>query len=115
MANKRMSIAEFLPLYMEAAENGLTKEEFAAQIGVKPDTVYQRAYELRKGGLEDEIPLLRTEGRVPKLEKAREILKARRSGTAKAPAKAKAKEASKPAAEATAGGEEDELAAIFGG
>jgi transposase len=116
-----MPIEKFLPLYMAAAESGMTKEEFATKIGVKPETVYQRVYELRRAGLADDIPLLRTEGRVPKIERAREILKARLGGgkVAKAekpkakPAKVEAA-ADEPVLEKEDGTEEDELANIFG-
>ena len=118
MAKDRMPIEKFLPLYLAAAEAGMTKDEFAAKIGVKPETVYQRVYELRRAGLADDIPLLKTEGRVPKLERAREILKARMGGAKPAP-KAKAapkgeKVADEPVLAKEPGSEEDELANIFG-
>jgi transposase len=114
-----MPIEKFLPLYMTAAEQGMTKEEFAEKIGVKPETVYQRVYELRRAGLADDIPLLKCGSRVSKLEKAKEILKACRGG-AKAAAPAKVKKSVPKDAELAAeptlekGSEEDELAAIFG-
>jgi transposase len=113
-----MPIEKFLPLYMAAAEQGMTKEEFAAKIGVKPETVYQRVYELRSEGLADDIPLLKCGSRVSKLEKAKEILKSLRGGAKAAPAKVKKSE--KPATDVAAeptldkGSEEDELASIFG-
>jgi len=121
MAKDRMPIEKFLPLYLAAAEQGMTKEEFAEKIGVKPETVYQRVYELRRAGLADDIPLLKTEGRVPKLERAREIIKARLNGGVK-PSKPKAKAdkpaSEKPVAEPVLEKEEDtaedELANIFG-
>jgi transposase len=78
MAKDRMPIEKFLPLYMKAVETGLTKEEFASKIGVLPATVYQRVYELRHDGLD--IPLLKSEGRVSKLEKAKAILAELRGG-----------------------------------
>lgn len=72
MASQRLTIDRFLPLYLEAAENGVTKEEFAASIGLKPDTVYQRVYALRRQGMD--IPLLRSKGKIPMLEQADKIL-----------------------------------------
>jgi transposase len=118
-----MPIEKFLPLYMKAVETGLTKEEFARKIGVLPATVYQRVYELRHDGLE--IPLLKSEGRVSKLEKAKAILAELRAGAkagsvvVKAAVKAKAVPAKKEAvAEEPVLSEEqeveDELAKILG-
>jgi transposase len=94
-----MPIEKFLPLYMKAAETGITKEEFARKIGVLPATIYQRVYELRHEGLD--IPLLKSEGRVSKLEKAKAILADLRAGAkagsviVKAATKAKAKAVAK--------------------
>lgn len=91
---KRMMIDRFLPLYLEAAEKGVTKEEFAEQVGLKPDTVYQRVYALRRKGMD--IPLLRSKGKIPLLEQADKILteyRAKRGTPAPAESKApKAKE-----------------------
>ena len=63
MTAKRIPIEKFLPLYLKAAEQGLTKEEFAKTIGLKPATVYQRVYEMRANGAD--IPMLRSTGRLP--------------------------------------------------
>jgi hypothetical protein len=109
-----MPIEKFLPLYLKAHEEGLTKEEFARKLGVKPSTVYQRVYELRvelKG--EVEIPLLKSEGKVSKLDKAREILASYGGGKApkKKAVKAKAEE---PEVEAQEEDGEAQLADIFG-
>lgn len=124
MSKDRMPIEKFLPLYMKAAETGMTKEEFARKIGVLPATVYQRAYELRHEGLD--IPLLKSETRVSKLEKAKAILAELRGGvkTAKVVTKATAKttpkkeEAEEPVADEPVLSEEqeveDELAKILG-
>ena len=125
MAKDRMPIEKFLPLYMKAAETGMTKEEFANKIGVLPATVYQRVYELRHEGLD--IPLLKSEGRVSKLERAKAILAGLRVGAkagsvvVKAATKAKAvpaKKADAAAAEEPVLSEEqeveDELAKILG-
>jgi hypothetical protein len=82
-------IDRFLPLYLEAAEKGVTKEEFAAQVGLKPDTVYQRVYALRRKGMD--IPLLRSKGKIPLLEQADKILTEYRAKRgAPAPAQSKA-------------------------
>lgn len=72
MANQRWTIDRFLPLYMEAAESGTTKEEFAEKLGIKPETVYQRAYALRRQGVD--IPLLKSKGKLPMLEQAKQAL-----------------------------------------
>jgi transposase len=123
-----MPIEVFLPLYMKAVETGMTKEEFSRKIGVLPDTVYQRIYELRHEGLD--IPLLKSKGRVSKLEKAKAILADLRGGAkagtvvAKASTKAKAKPTPKEEAADEAVAEEptlseeqeveDELAKLLG-
>lgn len=126
MANERMSIEKFLPLYLKAVEAGLTKEEFAKKIGVLPATVYQRVYELRHEGLD--IPLLKSEGRRTKLEKARAILEELRGpkGTPGAKVKPSKPKAEKPKASKAAEevaeepvldseeSQEDALAKIFG-
>jgi transposase len=116
-----MPIEKFLPLYMKAAETGITKEEFARKIGVLPATVYQRVYELRHEGLD--IPLLKSEGRVSKLERAKAILADLRGGAkaakvvTKATAKAAPKKDEAVADEPVLSEEqevEDELAKILG-
>jgi transposase len=122
-----MPIEKFLPLYMKAAETGMTKEEFAEKIGVLPATVYQRVYELRHEGLD--IPLLKSEGRVSKMEKAKAILAQLRGGAKaaeaapKSPLKAKAKAKKEEVVEDAVAEEptlseeqevEDELAKLLG-
>lgn len=72
MAKKRIPVDEFLPLYLEAYEHGLTREEFAEQVGLKPLTVYQRIYEMRD--LDPSIPLLKTAGKTPAGEKVKAIM-----------------------------------------
>lgn len=76
VAVTRMGVQDFLPLYLEAVDKGLTREEFAAQIGVKPLTVYQRVNKLRKDGCD--VPLLDGEEkpRITVAEKAAAILRA---------------------------------------
>jgi hypothetical protein len=68
----RIPIEKFLPLYMQAVKQGLTREDFARTIGLKPSTVYQRAYELRSGGVD--VPLLQPASRVSTLERAKAIV-----------------------------------------
>lgn len=72
MSNQRWTIDKFLPLYLQAAAEGITKEEFAEQLGLKPDTVYQRVYALRRKGAD--IPLLKSAGKVPLMEQATKII-----------------------------------------
>jgi hypothetical protein len=86
MGNQRWTIDRFLPLYLEAAEQGMTKEQFAEKLGLKPETVYQRAYALRRQG--KDIPLLRSAGKIAMLEQADKILeayRAKKSGITAAP------------------------------
>ena len=92
MGSKRWSIHEFLPLYLDAAEQGVTKEDFAKQLGIKPETVYQRVYALRRAG--KDIPLLRSVGKMPLLEQADIVLAQYKAKKAKAkPADTKAEHA----------------------
>jgi transposase len=85
MADKRIPIEKFLPLYLKAAEEGVTKEDFAKKIGLKPSTVYQRVYELRANGAD--LPLLKTAGRIPLNDKVQAILAEYQGGNGKAKAK----------------------------
>jgi len=124
MATTRMPVEKFLPLYLKAHEDGLSKEEFARKLGVKPSTVYQRVYELRHpadGSSGLDIPALRSESRVSKFAKAREILEAYQGGKAAAPAPKKKAAPAKVAVEDKAVAEEpslvdeaDELTALLG-
>jgi hypothetical protein len=108
MASKRIPIEQFLPLYLKAAEQGMTKEEFAESVGLKPATVYQRAYEIRAEG--HDIPLLKSAGRVPLREKVEAILADYSSGKAKSkPAQKKEVTQAKETVE-----ESDPLADILG-
>lgn len=70
----RNSIDTFLPAYLEAVREGSTLEEFAAGIGVKPLTVYQRVTKLRAGGLD--VPHLAgdTVGKASVMDRAAAIL-----------------------------------------
>jgi hypothetical protein len=115
---KKIPIEEFLPAYLKAAERGLSKEEFAVEIGLKASTVYQRVYELRRD-VDPTIPLLKGRGRVSLAEKAKAILDAHSFGNGKtvadAPAKKqKAKPEPKPEANGEMEEESAELDKIFG-
>jgi hypothetical protein len=118
MSAKRTPIEQFLPAYMKAAKEGMTKEAFAEQIGVKPSTVYQRVYEIRKNG-HPEVPLLRSEG-VKSLKERIDAILGDAKPEAKAPkqkAKAKAEpkvEEPKLVADDEADAEEQTLSEIFG-
>lgn len=81
MTVKRIPVEKFLPLYMKAAEQGMTREEFAKSIGIQPTTVYQRVYEMRRKG--HDIPLLAAEGRTTLDEKIEAILAQCKAGKAK--------------------------------
>jgi len=87
MADRRIQIDEFLPAYLKAAEQGMTREEFARKMGLKVSTVYQRAYELRRKLQErgQHLPILPTEAKKSLLDRAAAILE-KHSGK---PAKAK--------------------------
>ena len=75
MADKavRWSVESFLPLYLEAVQNGLTKEEFADRLGVKPLTVYQRVVKLRQDPRLKSLPHLRGDDRPSVADKAAAI------------------------------------------
>lgn len=70
----RNSIDSFLPAYLEAVQNGVSLEDFADAIGVKPLTVYQRVTKLRAGGLD--VPHLagETVGKASVMDRAAAIL-----------------------------------------
>lgn len=70
----RNSINDFLPAYLQAARDGVTLEDFAASMNVKPLTVYQRVTKLRADGVD--IPSLEgtSVGRVSVADRARQIL-----------------------------------------
>lgn len=70
----RWSIDTFLPMYLEAVQNGLTRDEFAVQIGVKPLTVYQRVVKLRQDPRLKNLPHLKGEDRPSVADKAAAIL-----------------------------------------
>ena len=69
----RWSVEKFLPLYLEAVQEGLTKEEFADRIGVKPLTVYQRVVKLRQDPRLKNLPHLKGEDRPSVADKAAAI------------------------------------------
>lgn len=69
----RMPTREFIPLYLEAVETGMTREAFAKKIGVLTETVYQRIYDMHQRGADPkDFPQLPTEGRRPFADKVRE-------------------------------------------
>jgi len=69
----RWSVEKFLPLYLEAVQDGLTKEEFADQIGVKPLTVYQRVVKLRQDPRLKNLPHLKGDDRPSVADRAAAI------------------------------------------
>lgn len=114
MANQRWTIDKFLPAYLEAAEKGMTREAFAESIGLKSETVYQRVYNLRK--TRRDIPLLRSAGKVPMLERADEIMEAYNRRRKSAPAKPveQVNEELEAAAVETDGHDAPDLSSILG-
>lgn len=111
---KKMMIDEFLPLYLKAVDEGVTREEFAKQIGVKVETLYQRVYELRRD-VDPTIPLLQPMGKKSVAERAKAILELHRSGQGGEPVAAKPKaKKSEPAAADSEDETEDALTDIFG-
>lgn len=76
MSKKRMQIEEFLSAYLKAADQGLTREEFARKIGVKPASVYQRVAELRRKLKErgKDLPLLGAKTRTSLVDRAEALL-----------------------------------------
>jgi transposase len=111
---KKMMIDEFLPLYLKAVAEGMTKEEFAEMIDVKPATIYQRVYELRRD-VDPSIPLLQPKRRKTMAERARAILELHRSGADEDEPQPKAKVKKEEAKTEPATDETDaELSEIFG-
>lgn len=82
MANSkkpRMTVAKFIPMYLAAVEAGTTREEFARQLGVKPDTIYQRVYDLnRQHGAA--LPQLPSGGRISMADQVQAAIAAYRGG-----------------------------------
>lgn len=76
MADRRIQIDEFLPAYLKACEQGMTREDFARKMGLQVATVYQRAYELRRKLQErgQDLPMLRMEGKKALIDKASAII-----------------------------------------
>lgn len=114
MASQRWTIDKFLPAYLEAVEKGMTREAFAESIGLKAETVYQRVYNLRKS--RKDIPLLRSAGKVPMLERADEIMEAynrRRKATPSKPV-AEVNEELEAASVESDGQEMPDLSSILG-
>ena len=77
MASQRWTIDRFLPAYLEAAEKGMTREDFAESIGLKSETVYQRVYNLRRSN--KDIPMLRSASKIPMMEQADKIMESYRA------------------------------------
>jgi chromosome segregation and condensation protein ScpB len=75
---KRWKIEDYLPLYLQAAKDGVTREEFADQVGLKPLTVYQKANSLRTQLAEQgiELPELASSERTTVADKAAAIIAA---------------------------------------
>ena len=69
----RLTIREFIPMYMAAVEAGMTREAFAKKLGVKSDTIYQRVYDLNTNHAAG-LPQLRCEGRAPLAEQVKQAL-----------------------------------------
>lgn len=85
MADRRIPIERFLPLYLKAVEEGMTKEQFSKAIGLKPQTVYQRVYELRRNGAD--LPMLPAANRLTLKERVQSILTEHQNGKGKPKAK----------------------------
>jgi transposase len=110
MPEIRTKIEDFLDAYMKAVDEGISREEFAERIGVKPNTVYQRVYELRRKGIE--LTALPADGRKSTLERAKAFLEGR-GGKPKAQPK-KPKPTPKEEVEEIETEEGDTLKEIFG-
>jgi hypothetical protein len=67
------SIDSFLPLYLDAVNKGLTRDEFADGLGIKPLTVYQRVVKLRQDPRLANLPHLKGEERASVADKAAAI------------------------------------------
>lgn len=91
---KRVEIEEFLKQYQAAVESKMTREDFAKSVGVLPATVYQRVYELQRGGLD--IPQLRSRSKQPLIDRAKAAWKTKPDGKVEAEVKAEVKAETKP-------------------
>ena len=53
----RVKVEDFVSAYLAAVRDGKTYMQLAEELGLKPSTVYQRAYELRRNGFAELCPL----------------------------------------------------------
>lgn len=88
--DKRLSSEQFVPLYLEAVEAEMTREDFADKIGVTSMTVYQRIYEMhQKGACKKTFPQLQTKGRRSYMDKINAAVEEWKKSKGKGPAKEK--------------------------
>lgn len=83
--SKKMPVDKFIPLYMAAVDAGMTRDEFAKKLGVRPETVYQRVYDLNTKH-DAGLPQLKMDERLSKAEAVKAAIAQYRSG--KKPSKA---------------------------
>jgi hypothetical protein len=65
MSKSQIQVEDFVRSYLSAAERGLTREAFAKELGIAPETVYQRVYSLNRLLAKEgrQLPTLPTSGR----------------------------------------------------
>jgi hypothetical protein len=116
----RMQTSTFVPLYLAAVEQDMTRQDFAESIGVQTSTVYQRIKDMHdKGACKKTFPQLRARGKRSFKETVEAAVAAYRNGSASPKADLAvdaAKVTVKPAAKATkveaASGEYDPAAEL---
>ena len=69
----RTDIESFLWAYADAIRDRMTRQEFADSMGVRPDTIYQRVYELQCEG--HDLPQLPVRKPLSRQEIIRKTLK----------------------------------------
>jgi hypothetical protein len=65
MSKSRIQVEDFVRAYLSAVERGLARAAFAQEMGIKPETVYQRVYALNRqlSKVGKQLPTLPTNGR----------------------------------------------------
>jgi len=119
---RKVSVEDFVKGYLRACREGKTREEFAAEIGLKSLTVYHRAYEIRKSlkGRGVEFPTMLIGQRKSLIDIVMKAV-AEENGEAKPPRKERKRHATESAVkpkveveEPAADDDSDALARLFG-
>ena len=79
---RRTSVETFVWGVVEANKKGWCREELAIKLSLKPETIYQRIYELRRQGVKIPcLPAQRAKDKISVADRANRVLReARRKG-----------------------------------